>query len=586
VSEPAAHVDWATALPRGRKMVILSAALLCLFLAALDQTIVATALPAIVAQFHGIDLLAWVSIGYVLASTAMIPFYGRLSDLRGRRFVLLTGVSIFLAGSVLCGLATGMWSLIFYRVIQGIGSAAIVSTAFAVPADLFPPSERARYTGLFGATFGLASVIGPFVGGLLTDHFNWRWIFYVNLPLGGVALAFIASRMPSLRNEGERHPLDAWGTVLLIAAVVPLLIGLSLDPHTSLRGIPLEPVLLTLAVFATAAFMIVERRAAAPIIPLDLFRNRTFASVCAASVFFGAAFFAAILFLSLFMVNVVGVSATDAGTAIIPLTFGVVFGGIIASWITHRTHRYKGLIVGGLALMAVGFWLASQMNVETTRFGVMWRMVVLGLGGGPGMPLMNLASQNAVPQNKAGTVTASRQFFALIGQALGGAVFGMILSTTLTATIEARLVPVIAELPSAVRASFDPAQFRNSASGHSGGASAPASIAERVAAGIRADYAARRAGLGEGELAPLAREEALALKRGDDTARRMTQAIRESFAIAVTRVYFVGIFIVLVALAIVAFTLPELPLRTSNAPEPAMTREPGEWPLRGRDLEG
>jgi MFS family permease len=460
-------------------------------------------------------------------------------------------------------------------VLQGVGAAAITSTAFAVPADLFPPSERSRYMGLFGASFGLASVIGPFVGGLLTDHLSWRWIFYVNLPLGAIAMAFILAKMPKLQSGAERHPIDIAGTVLLVLCVVPLMLGLSLDPHRRFQGLPLVPLLFAISVLAGVGFVIVERRAKAPVIPFELFHNRTFTSVTIASFLFGAAFMAAVLFLAIFMVNVVGVSATDAGTAIIPLMMGVVFGGIYASHYTQRTGKYKMLILAGSVLMAVGFWLGSRMNVTTTRWDVMWRMVVIGLGAGPAMPLLSLAMQNAVPMDKVGTATAGRQFFAQMGQALGAALFGMVLSTSLTSALDARLTPVLAELPPAVRTRFDPAQFRNSATGdHTGGANAP-SIADRVAAGIREDEARRRAlGVSGGAL-PLAAVEAAEQARGREIATAITLAVRGSFAIAIARVYFGALFVALALVALIAFTLPELPLRTSNKPEAFEALEPG-----------
>jgi EmrB/QacA subfamily drug resistance transporter len=589
--------------------------MISLFLAALDQTIVATALPAIVVAFNAIDQLSWVSTGYLLASTTMVPIYGKLSDLYGRRAILLFGIVVFLAGSCLCGLAGSMLQLIVYRVIQGVGAAALTSTAFAIPADLFPPAERARYQGMFGAVFGLASVIGPYLGGLLTDNFSWRWVFYVNLPVGIIALSFIVLKMPKLAS-GLRAPIDWLGATLLPVAVIPLLLGLTLDKAAYPWGSPLILGLFGLAAVTTALFLFVELRVASPIIPLDLFRNRTFAVVSGVSVLNGAAFFAAILFLSIFMVNVVGVSATAAGTTLIPLTMGLVVGSLVASFLVQRIGRYKPIIITGFVIMIAGFWLLSQMSVSTTQGGVTWRMLVLGLGIGPGLPLLNLALQNAVPFEKVGAATASRQFFQQIGQTLGAAVFGVILSATLTAQLSASFAPIQAELPPAIQSRLSPDQFRNGNTGAEGGA-AQLDAGERITGQLEAGFARSRelvtaairdddpqartalladpqipealkvlvrAGADE-ELAPEQRDQALqtalraldqaeaqARERADAIGSQIARAVRQSFATSITRIYLYALVPIIIALFVLLAGLPELPLRKTNrseAPVPA-----------------
>jgi len=284
------RTDYAATLSSQTKAFILAGVLLGLFLEALDQTIVATALPSIVREFQGIDLLAWVSTGYLLASTALVPIYGKLSDVIGRRAIVIWGISVFLLGSVLCGFAGSMLQLVIFRFIQGIGAAALGSTAFAIPADLYPPSDRARATGLIGGVFGIASVIGPFIGGFLTDgvffNSNWRWIFYVNIPFGLLALGFILFKMPKL-DSGRREQIDWWGTGLLLFAVVPLLLGLSLDKAVYPWTSPLIIGLFAVAAISTALLLLVESRAESPIIALPLFRNRTFALVIALAIFNG-----------------------------------------------------------------------------------------------------------------------------------------------------------------------------------------------------------------------------------------------------------------------------------------------------------
>src|SRR3989475_7503370 len=453
-SPPAERIDYASILSPQTKWIVLAGVLMGLFLAALDQTIVATALPAIIADLRGIDLLAWVSTGYLVASTTTVPVYGKLSDLYGRRIIVLAGIVIFLAGSALSGLAVTMGQLIAFRVLQGIGAAALTSSAFTVIADLFVPADRPRYQGLFGGVFALASVVGPYLGGLLTDHLSWRWVFYVNLPVGVVAVAFIAAKMPRL-HSGLRATVDWAGTFLLIASVVPLLLAVTLDKQQYPWSSPAVVVLLIAAAVATALLLLVEARVPSPIISLDLFRNRTFAVVSVASMLVGASFFAAIFFLSIFMVNVVGVSATAAGTTLIPLTFAVVIGAFTSSLIVQRLGRDRRRVLAGFTGAAIGFGLLAALGPDATRWDVTWRMIVLGMGLGPAMPLLNLAVQNAVPYEKGGVATAARQFFLQIGSAVGPAVLRVPPSTVLTAEFARGAAPVLAQLPVHVRAAID-----------------------------------------------------------------------------------------------------------------------------------
>ncbi len=535
------RIDYATILDHRTKLVILAGVLLCLFLAALDQTIVGTALPAIIRDLHGLDLVAWVSTGYLLASTAMVPIYGKLSDLWGRKTILIWGVSVFLLGSALCGIATSMFQLIGFRVLQGIGAAALTSTAFAIPADLFAPAQRARYMGIFGGVFGLASVVGPFLGGLLTDQISWHWVFYVNLPLGLIALAFLVTKMPALKS-GLRAPIDWLGTMLLITSVVPLLLGLTLDKTVYAWSSPLVVGLLATAIISTIVFLYVETRVPSPIIALSLFRNRTFSVVIIASFLNGGAFFGAILFLSLYLVNVVGMTATQAGTAQIPLMVAFVAGSILSSQIVARIGRYKGFIIAGFAIMLVGFFAMTQLNVHSTMFDVTWRMLLLGLGIGPALPLLNLAMQNDVPYQVIGSATANRQFFQQLGQAVGATIFGVVLTTTLTAQITQNLAPVIAELPSAVQAQFNAANFRQSAVGEGAG-------------GEQVNMTQK--------LTPIIGAEKANLIGG-----QISDALKLSFSNSVTQIYSYAIWFVAAAFLLVTFFLPEKPLRTTNRPEP------------------
>lgn len=600
------RIDYAAILSQRTKLVILAGVLLSLFLAALDQTIVATALPAIVRDFNGLDLVSWVSTGYLLASTAMVPIYGKLSDMYGRKIVLLWGIVIFLIGSALSGIASSMVQLILYRVIQGIGAAALTSTAFAIPADLFAPAERARYMGLMGSVFGLASVVGPFLGGFLTDQLSWHWVFYVNLPLGLVALAFVAAKMPKLAS-GLRARIDWLGTILLMVAVVPLMLGLTLDKTIYPWFSPLILGLFGTAAIATALFLWVEAHVPSPILALSLFRNRTFAIGIVASVLNGAAFFGAVLFLSLFMVNVLGLSATEAGTAQMPLMVAFVLSSNLISQVVQRNGHYKVFMLAGFIVMLVGFALLTQLNIHTTLWDVSWRMFVVGLGMGPALPLLNLAMQNAVSFNQIGAATASRQFFQQLGQALGGAVFGVVLTTTLTAQMATNFAPILADVPPALKVAFDPAQISNSIStAESGGtqvdlgsqiaaaASAPFEEERKlVTTALRdGDAQARVTLLANTTTAPALKEllqqahkdqplleRALAIvdqtqkevaQEAEVIGAKVTAALKLSFANSITKIYFYALWLVAAALLLIAFGLPELPLRKTNHTEAAI----------------
>ncbi|NNJ12321.1 MFS transporter [Chloroflexales bacterium ZM16-3] len=607
------RIDYTTTLDQPTKMIILVGVLLSLFLSSLDQTIVSTALPRIVADLQGIELLAWVSTSYLLASTAMVPIYGKLSDIYGRKIILLFGIVVFLAGSALCGLSGSMLQLVIFRGIQGFGAAALTSTAFAIPADLFVPAERARYMGLFGAAFGLSSVVGPFVGGLLTDNISWHWVFYVNLPIGLIALAFIVMKMPKL-DSGVRSPIDYFGSITLIVAVVPLLLALTMDKTQYGWGSPLVLGMIGLSVVGLALFLFAERRAAGPILPLHLFRNRTYTLVNLIGVSVGATLFAAIFFLSLYLVNVLGVSATEAGTTLIPLTLSLVFGSIVSSAIVQRIGRYKATIIVGLTIIVASLWWLTTIQIDTSIWMVRLRMVALGLGLGPSLPLLNLALQNAVPREDIGSATASRQFFQQIGQVVGSAVFGAVLTTTLTSSLAANLAPIQAELPPAIAAQIDPSALRNGSAGGEGATGQSTDPSARITQAINDQFAAQRdlltkairagdpaaiqalkaneqtpAELGQlldmvDTLPAAAREQALtqalqaldqaqaqAIAQGEQIGGEISVAVKHAFTDSIASIYRYAIVLAVIAL-ILSFFMPELPLRRSNdhVPMPVM----------------
>lgn len=475
---PAGRINYAETLDFPTKRIILFGVLLGLFLAALDQTIVSTALPIIVQDLQGLSLYAWVTTAYLLASTAMVPIYGKLSDIYGRKPVLLFGIVVFLIGSALCGMAGepflgnlfggGMMQLVVFRGLQGLGAAALTSVAFAIIADLFAPADRGRYQGLFGAVFGLSSVIGPLLGGFLTDNISWRWVFYVNLPIGLLAIAFILSKMPTLAS-GLKPKVDYLGAALVIAFSVPLLLALTFGADTAAYGWQSPTVwwLFGVSAVSLVAFLFAESRHESPILPLTLFKNPTFAWSVTARFFIGAAFLGAILFLSLYLVNVQGVSATQAGTATIPLTVGLIIGAIGSGQIASRIGRYKPLMLIGLSTMILGFFLLSTLNADTPYWAVIARMVVLGLGIGPALPLYNLALQNAVQPWEIGVATSSGQFFQQFGSVIGTAVFGALLSSGLSSQLNTQFRAAQEGQPAAVVAQLE--NIREAAATNTGG---------------------------------------------------------------------------------------------------------------------
>ncbi len=446
-----------------QRLFTLVGTLLGLLLAALDQTIVATAGPAIQRDLNiEPSLYAWITTAYLVTSTVFVPIYGKLSDLYGRKPILIVAIGLFLLGSLLCGLAQTPLQLILFRAFQGLGSAGLFVTAFAIVADIFPPAVRGRYTGLFGAVFGLSSVVGPLVGGFLTDNISWHWVFFVNLPVGAVALFFIASRMPLLRSSQRKPSIDFAGAFWLLVFTVPLLIALSLG-KTSLG--PGETGFLwtswqILGMFALAAvglvvFILTERRAKEPIIPLGLFRNRAFATGNAASFVLGAGFLAAIVFLPLFMVIVVGLSATNAGLTIMPLTFGIVFGNIISGQIVSRIGRYKPLMLIGLGVLTLAFTIMGfTLSPASTQAEVTLKMILVGLGLGPAIPLYTLAVQNAVSPAVAGVASSTVLFFRSMGSTIGVAILGSIFAHSFAAHLTPRVEAALAELPPALHSSF------------------------------------------------------------------------------------------------------------------------------------
>ncbi len=444
---PRAPVERAT-LTRQQKVFTLLGALLGMLLAALDQTIVATAGPTIQRQLQiDASLYAWITTAYLVTSTVFIPIYGKLSDLFGRKPTLISGMVIFLLGSLMCGLATTPFFLILARAVQGTGSAALFTNAFAVVADIFPPAERGKYQGIFGAVWGFSSVVGPLAGGFITDYLGWNWAFFINLPVGAVALGFVITRMPLLAGYagGQRPRIDYAGALALAVTVVPLLLALSLGRSGDVppgNGWPWSSwqilALFGLSVVAGAVLIAIEKRAAAPIIDLRLFSHKAVAIGVAATFVAGGAFLASIVFLPLFMTNVVGLSATNTGLTTMPLTMGVVAGNIVSGQLASRLGKYKPIILAALMLLMIGFAImAFTLRPASTQTEVTLKMILIGLGLGPTIPLYTLAIQNAVAPGQIGVATSAATFFRQIGSTVGVAIVGTVFAATLTRDLRA-----------------------------------------------------------------------------------------------------------------------------------------------------
>jgi EmrB/QacA subfamily drug resistance transporter len=421
--------DPALQLPHRRKMEILFAIMLGLFLAALDQTIVGTALPSIVGDLHGSnELYTWVVTIYLLTSTITGVFYGKLSDIYGRRPMLLIGISLFLIGSALSGLSGTMEQLILFRGIQGMGAGAIFPISLAVIGDLFTPAERGRYQGLFGAVFGLSSILGPLLGGWLTDNASWHWIFYVNIPIGLITLWIIARYLPTVHGERTTRNLDYLGAVAFTIAVSFLLVGLTNAATKDWTSVEVGGYLLVAAIVGLV-FLFFESRAKEPIVPLDLFRNRSYTVTILVTFLSAIGFFGAIIFLPRWFQFVRHVSPTDSGLQTLALLAGVILGATLSGAWVSRTARYKWLVVGSLAVMSIGLFLLTNLTA-TTDLPVLWVwMFVTGLGIGPTFSVLTTVIQSVVPFEKLGVATSNLTFFRQIGGTVGLAIVGTLFAS-------------------------------------------------------------------------------------------------------------------------------------------------------------
>ncbi|HEX5598669.1 MAG TPA: MDR family MFS transporter [Micromonosporaceae bacterium] len=430
-----------------RQILLLMGGLMTgMLLAALDQTIVGTALPTIVGELGGINTYSWVVTGYLLASTASTPLYGKISDLHGRRPVFLFAIVTFLVGSLLAGLSQNMLQLIVTRGIQGLGAGGLMTLAFTIISDVVSPRERGRYQGLFGAVFGVSSVAGPLLGGYFAEH-NWRWIFYINLPLGLLAIVVCYHVMRLVPFQRRPHSVDWIGAALLVAGVSCLLLALSWGGTEYDWGSSTIVGLFVAGAVLSLLFLAQEARVAEPILPLGLFRRPTFALANTAGFVLGLVMFGSIVFIPLYLQIVRGASPTRSGLLMLPMMAGVIVTSVWSGRAMSRRGRYKWFPVAGSLVLVVGMLLFTRLRVDTSLWVAFSYMVVIGVGLGLCMQSLILAVQNAVVVRDLGAATSAVTFFRSLGGSFGVAILGAVLSSRLTSGLAERLPPAIAQLP-------------------------------------------------------------------------------------------------------------------------------------------
>src|SRR4051794_25190427 len=528
--------DPALGLSHRAKMEILFAVMLGLFLGALDQTIVGPALPTIVTQLSGNEYYVWAITIYLLTSTISVPFWGKLSDIYGRKPMYMLGIVIFLIGSALSGLSQNMAMLILFRGLQGIGAGALFPVALAIIGDLFTPQERGKYQGLFGAVFGIAFVAGPLIGGWLTENLSWHWIFYVNIPIGIVALIVIQRLLPTVKTRSASRNFDLIGGSIFTVSMVFLLVGLT-NKQFGDWATPTVGGVIAIGVIGTLLFIVAESRAKEPIVPLDLWKGRTY-SATMVSVFFAAfAFFGAIVFLPRWFQVVENFSPTNSGLAALPLMIGLIGSSIVSGLIVSRTGRYKLLIVGSVIVMGFAVFLMTGLTKDTP-LGIVWLwMFIAGLGVGPTFSVPTIVIQNAVPFRQLGVATSNLTFFRQIGGTIALAFVGTIFGTS----FKDNLIPQMTAAGVPPQVTDGLAQASGGGGFDLGSLTGVGDLGQAILAGIPPAFQAA--------VQPF--------------IPAMVEGVHGAFSMATAQTFWLGVVGSIVAL-LAAVAIKEIPLRTSN----------------------
>jgi EmrB/QacA subfamily drug resistance transporter len=520
-----------TTISGARLALVLVAVELGMLLAALDQTIVGTAMPRILADLNGFEHYTWVSTAYLLAATVMVPIYGKLSDIYGRRIFFLGGMALFLIGSALSGASQTMEQLIAFRALQGLGGGAIMPIVQAIIGDIFPPAERGKWQGMTIGVWGLATIFGPPLGGWITDTWSWRWVFYINLPLGVAAMLVAAVALPR-HLQRRTHRIDYAGAAGLVVTASALVLAFSLAGTTYAWDSPQILGLFAIALVGGIAFCLIERRAAEPIIRLENFRNGVFTISVLTTFLISAALFGTLLYMPLFLQGVQGQSAAASGTFATPLLIGVIVSGVVGGQLIARTGHYKAQAIIGAALAAAGMFLLSRMTANTSESEIILYMVLLGLGIGASMTIFTVVVQSAFPKARLGQVTSNLQFFREIGGVIGLAILGSVMTGRFQTHFEAALPSTRAQIiPTSQLRLFENPQLL---------------LSPETVARIQQAFAAYGAA-------------------GDSLFAQLIATIRLSLAQAISDVFLVGAMLIALGLVATLF-LREIPLRGKDDP--------------------